>query len=390
MRLWDALALAGGVTQPNIEYIYIIRHAPPTPESKSDVDLSSPTGPPADQVRLRRRHRAEPKKQSDLEAIGDLMGGTPKGGPMQVSSFAETAEGPGSGTAAPAPASNGTANGNGNGNGKLSRWVYRDGKWVRVSGEEAAQPATPAEPAEPAAPAEPEAPVQAPEPVEQPAPVDDNGSGVKPLEAMPAEPAAPVEPSQPEPAQPAPAPQAPAEDQTDPFGWSAMSGRDLVRVIAISRDKLERGSYRENVVIRENDVVYIPPLEIGEFYVTGEVLRPGVYSLTGRQVTIKMALAAAGGIGPLGWPENSILIRRIGESQEQIIPINVERIWRGLDPDMMLKPDDVLAIGTHWSSTFLAVLRNAFRMTYGFGFIYDRNFSDPLFVTPKSNRFTAL
>ncbi|MBS3820801.1 MAG: hypothetical protein GVY16_03885 [Planctomycetes bacterium] len=391
MRLWDALALAGGVTQPNIEYIYIIRHAPPTPESESDVDLSSPTGPPTDQVRLRRRRRAEPKKQTDLEAIGDLMGGAPTVGPMQVSSFAETAEGPGSGTVAPAPEGNGTTNGNGNGNGKLSRWVYRDGKWVRVTGDEAVQPATgaeSAEPAEPAAPTEPEAPVEAPEPVEQPDPAE-NGSGVKPLEAMPAEPAAPAEPA--EPTQPEPAGEpAPSEDQADPFGWSAMSGRDLVRVIAISRDKLEKGSYRENVVIRENDVVYIPPLEVGEFYVSGEVLRPGVYSLTGRQVTIKMALAAAGGVGPMGWPENSILIRRIGESQEQIIPINVERIWRGLDPDMMLKPDDVLAVGTHWSSTFLAVLRNAFRMTYGFGFIYDRNFSDPLFTTPKSNRFTAL
>ena len=36
------------------------------------------------------------------------------------------------------------------------------------------------------------------------------------------------------------------------------------------------------------------------------------------------------------------------------------------------------------------MLRNAFRMTYGFGFIYDRNFSDPILpgYTPKSNRFT--
>jgi hypothetical protein len=92
-------------------------------------------------------------------------------------------------------------------------------------------------------------------------------------------------------------------------------------------------------------------------------------------------------LGPLSWPENSILIRRIGKNQEQMIPINIESILRGTEPDIYLKPNDIIAVGTHWSTTFLAVMRNAFRMTYGFGFIYDRNFADPLLVYPNSRRF---
>jgi len=152
----------------------------------------------------------------------------------------------------------------------------------------------------------------------------------------------------------------------------------------------QRGDWKQNIVIRKNDVIRIPPMPTGEFYVMGEVQRPGVYSLTGRKITLKMAVAAAGNLGPLAWPKNSILIRRIGRNQEQTFPINLESIFTGQDPDVYLKPNDVIAVGTHWKSSFLAVLRNAFRMTYGFGFIYDRNFSDPLLVTPNSKRFRAL
>ena len=46
------------------------------------------------------------------------------------------------------------------------------------------------------------------------------------------------------------------------------------------------------------------------------------------------------------------------------------------------KADDVIAVGSYWAAPFLAVWRNAFRMTYGFGFIYDRNYSSTDFEIP--------
>jgi protein involved in polysaccharide export with SLBB domain len=124
----------------------------------------------------------------------------------------------------------------------------------------------------------------------------------------------------------------------------------------------------------------------------GNVQRPGVYSLTGRKVTLKMAMAAAGNFDALAYPENSILIRRVGENQEQIMAINLEAIMQGRQPDVFLKANDVLAVGTSITAPFMAVVRNAFRLTYGFGFIYDRNFSDTLIpgTLPNSDRFTHL
>ena len=175
----------------------------------------------------------------------------------------------------------------------------------------------------------------------------------------------------------------------DPFGWKKKGG-EAGRVIAINVQKLRDGDETMNIVIQNNDIVNVPLLERAAFYVYGEVARPGVYDLTGMRLTIKQALSAAGGVGPLAWPSNSVLTRRIGDSQEQTIPINIERIFKGEEPDMFLKADDVIAVGTHVVAPFYAVFRNAFRMTYGYGFIYDRNFADPVPAGVNSRRFTRL
>jgi hypothetical protein len=56
--------------------------------------------------------------------------------------------------------------------------------------------------------------------------------------------------------------------------------------------------------------------------------------------------------------------------------VDLEKIAKGLQPDFFIKPYDYINVGTHGTSRWLAVLRNAFRATYGFGLIYDRNFAD--------------
>ncbi|MFP4105777.1 MAG: polysaccharide biosynthesis/export family protein [Phycisphaerae bacterium] len=179
----------------------------------------------------------------------------------------------------------------------------------------------------------------------------------------------------------------PAVATKDPFGWQEDTDAINTRIIAINVDKLMSGDEMSNIVIRDKDVIRVPHHEVGEFYVQGEVQRPGSYQITGRKVTIKQAIAAAGNLGPLAWPENCLLIRRIGEDQEVLVPLDVEAIYRGETPDIFLKPNDIVAVGSSWNAPFLAVMRNAFRMTYGFGFIYDRNFGEPQLGDLTSKRF---
>jgi len=182
---------------------------------------------------------------------------------------------------------------------------------------------------------------------------------------------------------------APVAAPVDTLDWEKALGVDGTRVIAIDLKRLRNGSDpRLNIVVRENDVIYIPHLDQAEFYMYGEVNRPGVYSLTGRKITVKMALAAAGGLGPLAWPENATLTRRIGPNEEQTIPLNIENIMRGKQADYFLKADDQINVGTHIAAQFMLVFRNAFRMTYGFGFIYDRNFATAAPHGLNSMRFT--
>ncbi len=433
MRLMEALALAGDVVQQNIRYIYIIRPerarragarppeielepgelpqlpqlpelpgAPeptttplvpdelfaPAPEPtmtplapdelfapapEPSVPQAEPTAPSSPEptepetkqaVPAPEPQEPKPQPQTRDEAIQELEQLVPSPGRVskpvhteppplsELFCFSEMAELIGGSSPRPARL------GDEDGEAPDYEWTYTNGRWIRA----------------------PVAPTAATEPVTRPV-----------VPTRPAIETAPAEPVAPEPpvAGPPPAP-APLEAD-DPFGWLAMDKTGLARIIAINLRQLNMGDPRMNIVIRDNDIIQVPWLDVGEYYVMGEVSHPGVFRLSGRRVTVKQAVTSAGNMNLLAWPENAILIRRVGHYQEQTIPLNIEAMFRGEEPDIFLKPDDMICVGTDVRSIFYAVVRNAFRMTYGFGFIYDRNFSEPLlYGTPRSNRFTRL
>ena len=57
------------------------------------------------------------------------------------------------------------------------------------------------------------------------------------------------------------------------------------------------------------------------------------------------------------------------------VAVNLQAIFDGEQPDIFLKPNDLVNVGTDAVAPFLAVMRNAYRFSYGFGFVYDRNFA---------------
>ena len=56
--------------------------------------------------------------------------------------------------------------------------------------------------------------------------------------------------------------------------------------------------------------------------------------------------------------------------------VNLEMLFKGAAPDMFIKPNDIINVGSHPVARWTAVVRQSFRSTYGFGFVYDRNFAD--------------
>ena len=319
MRLLEAIALAGGITGSNIEYLYVIRQRPPRLRPAKDAVKGAGDGggklPPLPKVPTTKPAGDTSKAGNDKAAPAGGREQTLLPAPRPALMLAETdASAPGGATPAPAPKSE-------------YDWVFstRSGRWIRARKGGAGKGA----------------------------------DGVGPD----------------------------AAGADDPFKWAPGDDAEAVRIIAIDLKKLRSGDPRMNIVVQDKDIINVPPLELGEFYVMGEVQRPGVYSLTGRQITVKMAIAAAGNLGPMAWPENAVLIRRVGSASEQMVPLNIERIFRGEQNDLFLKPNDVIAVGTDIRAPFLAVLRNAFRLTYGFGFIYDRNFgATSSYTTERDSR----
>ncbi len=148
------------------------------------------------------------------------------------------------------------------------------------------------------------------------------------------------------------------------------------RLIRIPADKLLAGDPRYNIVIKPGDTIHVPVDIIGEFAIMGNVNRAGFINITGRPMTLKMAIAAAGGLGPLAWPKHVEVVRRVGAKKEEIVLVDLDKIAAGEQPDFFIKPNDLVNVGTEATTRWRAVLRNAFRAAYGFGFVYDRNFAD--------------
>ncbi len=161
---------------------------------------------------------------------------------------------------------------------------------------------------------------------------------------------------------------------------AALSEVVTQRVIEVPYDRLNEGDMRYNIVIRPGDKIKVPGQQGGFVYLGGAINRPGAYNIPGeKDLTLKQLIVSGGGISAIGIPERVDLVRRIGNSQEATIRINLRAIFNGTEPDLFLKANDVINIGTNMAATPLAIFRNGLRATYGFGFVLDRNFNTDVF-----------
>lgn len=158
------------------------------------------------------------------------------------------------------------------------------------------------------------------------------------------------------------------------------------RVIRVPVEPLVAGDARYNIVIRPGDIIRVPPSPVGFYYLRGEIARPGVYNLPAvGKLTLLRAIASAGDFAPTAIPERVDLTRMVGLDEQATIMLNARAIAEGTQPDIYIKPDDMINIGTSFWASPLAVLRGGFRTSYGFGFLLDRNFGNDVFGAPPTN-----
>jgi polysaccharide export outer membrane protein len=334
-RLTDALATAGGISQFNISYIYVSRSIEVErriEQAGEPADYLPPVMPEDGEAEM--LEVVAPRAQKPFSAGGLVIAAAEMAeDPLLAEAARPEGFGPGDraeedaaeappAEAPPAAGADVAVEPAGEPEGRIE-WVFRDGRWVPV--QVGRRPAA--------------AEKGRAEPLEVP---EDFGGRILP--------------------------------DTD---WDDLGRAEAQRrVLKIPAHRLLAGDPRYNVVIRPNDSIHIPVDIIGEFCIMGNVNAQGYINLTGRPMTLKMAIAAAGGLGPLAWPKRCEVVRRIASDKEEIVMVDLEKISRGEQPDFFVKPNDLINVGTHPTARWRAILRNAFRATYGFGFIYDRNYAD--------------
>ena len=152
----------------------------------------------------------------------------------------------------------------------------------------------------------------------------------------------------------------------------ATGDREIIRV---PLKELLSGALQYHIIIKPEDTIIVPDPVTGEYYVGGHVVTPGAFAiLPGRQLTVKQAIITSRMLDPVAVPQRTQLIRRVGD-QDVFVRINLAKIFVGQEPDIYLEPNDTILVGTNFFAPFIASIRNGFRVTYGFGFLYDRNFA---------------
>jgi len=161
--------------------------------------------------------------------------------------------------------------------------------------------------------------------------------------------------------------------------WARVGGDSHFRIIRVPAEQLRSGDPDVDIFVRAGDVIRIVSGEIGVYYVMGQVNRVGPFAFNSEPITLKGAIASAGGLSGLAWPDRCTVYRRVGQ-REQMIQVNLDRIFAGTDQDFFIRRGDIINVGTHPFAPFLQRIR-AWTLpnpvnNVGYSFTYARNFAD--------------
>jgi len=106
--------------------------------------------------------------------------------------------------------------------------------------------------------------------------------------------------------------------------------------VAIDLQALFNGEPEQNLPVSGGDTIYVP--KAPQFYIYGEVQKPGMYRLE-RNMTVSRAISAGGGLTAKGSERRVVVKRRDAEGKEHKASV---------DSSTVLQPDDVVMIKESW------------------------------------------
>lgn len=112
----------------------------------------------------------------------------------------------------------------------------------------------------------------------------------------------------------------------------ALPGDDrAAEVMRVSMDDLREGRITANLLLQDGDTLFIPQAD--KFYVTGFVRNPGSFTLV-PNMTVRQALAVAGGLTERGSTRGMKIIRRVGNKEVEV----------SVSMSDLVKPNDTIRI----------------------------------------------
>ena len=114
-------------------------------------------------------------------------------------------------------------------------------------------------------------------------------------------------------------------------------------ILAYNPDARPRMTPEEQIF--PGDTISVP--RAGIVYVLGAVNKSGGYVLDGHdEVTAQKAVALAGGTGRAPAMNRVQLVRNMDDGQKLMITVNLDRIFKGTAPDILLRNGDILYVPT--------------------------------------------
>ncbi len=102
---------------------------------------------------------------------------------------------------------------------------------------------------------------------------------------------------------------------------------------------IQKGEAGRDIILQQGDVISVSAKE--QFFITGEVAKPGQYDLT-PGMTLMQAVSHAGGQGKFA--SQTVEVHRGGEIEKEILTFDLARIRKGKTPDPTIDAGDVLII----------------------------------------------
>jgi polysaccharide export outer membrane protein len=137
-----------------------------------------------------------------------------------------------------------------------------------------------------------------------------------------------------------------AEQSPDAGAEGPEPGETIEDVVTFDFEELRSGRRPElNVRLQGGDVVYVPRRTPQNIFIVGDVTTPGVYGLPRRgEVTASQALIYAGGPLPTAKTGSAFIMRHDEASGRRLIEFDFRRILDGKDPDVTIRPNDILFV----------------------------------------------